>query len=58
MDPSIPQSVQRSTLCKQHGQLGDVNSAHNSNVDPEEDNDAPFHSINHTEDAQTQRDFN
>ena len=54
MDTRIPQSVQWSTLRQQHGQLGDVDSAHQDNVDPEEGSDAPFNSINNTEDTKTQ----
>ena len=57
MDTKVPQSVQWSTLRQQHSQLGDVNSAHKDNVDPKEGSDAPFNSINDTEDTKTQRDF-
>ena len=58
MDTKIPQSVQWSTLRQQHSQLGDVNSAHQDNIDPEEGSDGPLNSINNTEDTKTQRDFN
>lgn len=57
IDLWIPQRVQRSTLREQHSQLGDVNSAHERDVDPEESSDAPFNPIDNTEDAKTQRGF-
>ena len=57
MDTKIPQSVQWSTLRQQHSQLGDVDSAHQGNVDPEEGSDGLLDSINNTKDTETQRGF-
>lgn len=57
MDPWIPQCVQWSTFRKHHSQLGDMDGAHERNIDPEEGSDAPFNPIDNTEDAETQRNF-
>ena len=57
MNHWIPQRIQRSTLRKQHSQLGDMNCAHERDIDPEETSDAPFDPVDNTEDAKTQGDF-
>ena len=57
MDTQVPQSVQGPTLRQQHGQLSDVNGAHDGNIDPEESSDAFLNSIDNAEDAKTQRYF-
>ena len=57
MDPSIPQCIQRSTFCKQHSQLSDMNSSHKPNINPKESSDAPFNPTDNTEDTKTHRDL-